>query len=66
VHAVTEGTDAQAQVSVRLEEGGHMATGLAADTDTLVASAKAYVNALNNLLARREKGRPPTAIASGF
>ena len=66
VHAVTEGTDAQAQVSVRLEEGGYIATGLAADTDTLTASAKAYVNALNSLISRREKGRPPVAEASGF
>jgi 2-isopropylmalate synthase len=67
VHAVTEGTDAQAQVSVRLEEGGYIATGLAADTDTLTASAKAYVNALNSLFARREKSAPPpAAIASGF
>ncbi len=66
VHAVTEGTDAQAQVSVRLEDGGHIATGIASDTDTLTASAKAYVNALNSLFARREKGRPPEAIASGF
>jgi 2-isopropylmalate synthase len=66
VHAVTEGTDAQAQVSVRLEENGHIATGSAADTDTMTASAKAYVNALNNLMARREKTRPPEALASGF
>ena len=66
VHAVTEGTDAQAQVSVRLEEDGRIATGQAADTDTLTASAKAYVNALNNLFARREKSRPDSAIASGF
>jgi 2-isopropylmalate synthase len=65
VHAVTEGTDAQAQVSVRLEEDGRIATGQAADTDTLTASAKAYVNALNNLLARKEKSAPQ-AIASGF
>ena len=55
VHAVTEGTDAQAQVSVRLEEDGRIATGAAADTDTLTASAKAYVNALNRLLVRRDK-----------
>ena len=61
VHAVTEGTDAQAQVSVRLEDGGHIATGHAADTDTLTAAAKAYVNALNNLLQRREKTAPRTA-----
>ncbi|PZQ54020.1 MAG: 2-isopropylmalate synthase, partial [Phenylobacterium zucineum] len=58
VHAVTEGTDAQAQVSVRLEEDGRIATGSAADTDTLTASAKAYVNALNNLFARKEKTAP--------
>jgi len=66
VHAVTEGTDAQAQVSVRLEDDGSIATGAAADTDTLTASAKAYVNALNNLFSRKEKGRPETALASGF
>jgi 2-isopropylmalate synthase len=66
VHAVTEGTDAQAQVSVRLEEDGRIATGMAADTDTLTASAKAYVTALNNLMARREKAKPEPLIASGF
>ncbi len=58
VHAVTEGTDAQATVTVRMEEDGKIVTGQSADTDTVVASAKAYVNALNNLLVRREKGRP--------
>ena len=58
VSAVTEGTDAQAEVSVRLEENGRSVTGRAADTDTLVASAKAYVSALNKLLARRSKGAP--------
>ena len=41
VHAVTEGTDAQAEVSVRLEEDGKSVTARAADPDTLVASAKA-------------------------
>ena len=66
VHAVTEGTDAQAQVSVRLEEDGRIATGSAADTDTLTASAKAYVNALNNLFARKEKSAPGGRVASGF
>ncbi|MGB0497465.1 MAG: 2-isopropylmalate synthase, partial [Rubricella sp.] len=50
VHAVTEGTDAQATVSVRMEEGGRIVTGQSADTDTVVASAKAYVAALNKLL----------------
>jgi 2-isopropylmalate synthase len=66
VHAVTEGTDAQAQVSVRLEEDGRIATGQAADVDTLTASAKAYVNALNNLIARGEKSLPTDKVASGF
>ncbi len=55
VHAVTEGTDAQATVSVRMEEDGRIVTGQSADTDTVVASAKAYVHALNRLLVRREK-----------
>jgi len=58
VHAVTEGTDAQATVSVRLEEDGRIVTGQSADTDTVVASAKAYVHALNRLLVRREKSAP--------
>ncbi|GAB4386438.1 2-isopropylmalate synthase [Albidovulum sp.] len=58
VHAVTEGTDAQATVSVRLEEDGKIVTGQASDTDTVVASAKAYASALNNLIVRRAKTRP--------
>ncbi|MEO0991782.1 MAG: 2-isopropylmalate synthase, partial [Pseudomonadota bacterium] len=55
VHAVTEGTDAQATVSVRMEEDGRIVTGQAADTDTVVASTRAYVNALNRLIVRRDK-----------
>ncbi|MES2665940.1 MAG: 2-isopropylmalate synthase [Pseudomonadota bacterium] len=58
VAAVTEGTDAQATVSVRLEEDGRIVTGQSADTDTIVASAKAYVNALNKLIVRRQKSAP--------
>ena len=58
VNAVTEGTDAQATVSVRMEEDGKIATGQSADTDTVVASAKAYINALNRLLVRRERSSP--------
>jgi 2-isopropylmalate synthase len=58
INAVTEGTDAQATVSVRLEENGRTVTGRAADTDTLVAAAYAYVNALNKLLVKREKQAP--------
>lgn len=58
VHAVTEGTDAQATVSVRMEEEGRIVTGQAADTDTVVASVKAYINALNRLVVRRQKSAP--------
>lgn len=50
VQAVTEGTDAQANVSVRLSANGRSASGRAADADTLVASARAYIAALNRLL----------------
>ena len=64
VHAVTEGTDAQATVSVRVEEDGRIATGQSADTDTVVASVKAYVNALNRLIVRREKGGSDKAEVS--
>lgn len=53
VHAVTEGADAQAEVSVRLEHEGRISVGRSADADTLVASAKAYVAALNRALAKR-------------
>jgi 2-isopropylmalate synthase len=58
ISAVTEGTDAQAQVSVRLEEDGRTVTGKASDTDTMVAAAYAYVNALNKLLVKRQKQEP--------
>jgi 2-isopropylmalate synthase len=58
VQAVTEGTDAQATVSVRMEEEGRIATGQSADTDTVVASAKAYIMALNRLIARRGQDEP--------
>ncbi|NOT71549.1 MAG: 2-isopropylmalate synthase [Hyphomicrobium sp.] len=55
VHAVTEGTDAQAEVSVRLEEAGRIVTGRSADPDTMVASARAYVAALSKLVVKRQK-----------
>jgi 2-isopropylmalate synthase len=63
VHAVTEGTDAQAEVTVRLGEGGKTVNGQGADTDTLVASARAYINALNKLLVKREKTAPSALSA---
>ena len=63
VHAVTHGTDAQAEVTVRLEERGRSVNGQGADTDTMVASVKAYVNALNKLLVKREKSAPAALSA---
>ena len=63
VHAVTEGTDAQAEVTVRLEEKGKTVNGQGANTDTLVASARAYVIALNKLLVKREKTAPAALSA---
>src|SRR5580698_5680787 len=63
VHAVTEGTDAQAEVTVRLSEQGRAVTAKGADPDTLVASARAYIAALNKLMARRLRGKlEPIAI----
>jgi 2-isopropylmalate synthase len=64
VSAVTEGTDAQAEVIVRLEQGDKTVTGRGSDTDTLVASARAYVSALNKLLARDARRKPETMLAS--
>ncbi len=58
VGAVTEGTDAQARCSVRLEEDGKMVDGQGADTDTIVAAARAYVHALNKLLVKRARTEP--------
>ena len=53
VHAVTAGTDAQAEVSVVLSEDGRTVRGVGADVDTMVASARAYTNALNKLIVKR-------------
>jgi len=58
VSAVTGGTDAQAGVTVRLEESGKTVTGQGSDSDTLVSSARAYIHALNKLLVKREKSAP--------
>jgi 2-isopropylmalate synthase len=63
VHAVTEGTDAQAEVSVRLSENGKTVTGKGADPDTLVASANAYLVALNKLMVKRQKTKPEAMVA---
>jgi 2-isopropylmalate synthase len=64
VHAVTKGTDAQAEVSVRLAADGRAVTAKGADPDTLVASAKAYLGALNKLMAR-QRGKSVLLDAAG-
>jgi 2-isopropylmalate synthase len=58
VSAITSGTDAQAEVTVRLEENGRTVNGQGADPDTLVASARAYIHALNKLAIKRLKTAP--------
>jgi 2-isopropylmalate synthase len=58
VNAVTEGTDSQGEVSVRLEKAGRIVNGLGADTDIIIASAKAYLHALNLLDANQTKAHP--------
>ncbi len=58
VNAITSGTDSQGEVTVRLELGGRIVNGLGADTDIIIASAKAYVHALNLLEANVQKAHP--------
>ncbi|MBR0568851.1 2-isopropylmalate synthase [Azoarcus sp. L1K30] len=58
VNAITTGTDAQGEVTVRLSRDGRIVNGQGADTDIIVASAKAYLNALNKLHAGGEKLNP--------
>jgi 2-isopropylmalate synthase len=58
VNAITSGTDAQGEVTVRLEKGGRIVNGQGADTDIVIASAKAYINACNKILEPRERRHP--------
>ncbi|ODC04510.1 2-isopropylmalate synthase [Terasakiispira papahanaumokuakeensis] len=58
VNAITSGTDSQGEVTVRLQRGGRIVNGLGADTDIVIASAKAYINALNALQSRAERTHP--------
>lgn len=58
VSNITSGTDAQGEVSVRLEKGGRIVSGQGADTDIVIASAKAYLNALNKMLLPAERAHP--------
>jgi len=58
VNAVTQGTESQGEVTVRLAKGGRVVNGIGADTDVIVASAKAYVSALNRLSSKMERLNP--------
>jgi 2-isopropylmalate synthase len=58
VNAITTGTDAQGEVTVRLSKDGRVVNGQGADTDIVVASAKAYINAVNKLCAKTERLNP--------
>ena len=58
VNNITTGTDAQGEVTVRLEKGGRIVNGQGADTDIVIASAKAYINAVNKLLIPRQRMHP--------
>ncbi len=58
VNNITSGTDAQGEVTVRLSKGGRIVNGQGADPDIVVASAKAYLNALNKLHGKRERAHP--------
>ena len=58
VNNITSGTDAQGEVTVRLEKGGRIVNGQGADTDIVIASAKSYINALNKILEPAEREHP--------
>ncbi|MCW8839567.1 MAG: 2-isopropylmalate synthase [Gammaproteobacteria bacterium] len=58
VNNITSGTDSQGEVTVRLEKAGRIVNGQGADTDIVIASARAYINALNKILAPAERAHP--------
>ena len=58
VNNITSGTDAQGEVTVRLSKGGRIVNGQGADTDIVIASVKAYLNALNRLYSKMERAHP--------
>ena len=55
VNNITDGTDSQGEVTVRIDKGGRIVNGLGSDTDIVIASAKAYINALNKVLGHNER-----------
>ena len=58
VSNITSGTDSQGEVTVRLERAGHIVNGQGADTDIVIASARAYINALNKLIKPQGREHP--------
>lgn len=58
VNNITSGTDSQGEVTVRMERGGRIVNGQGADTDIILASAKAYVHALNKIVAPAQRAHP--------
>jgi len=58
VNNITNGTDAQGEVTVRLGKAGRIVNGLGADTDIVIASAKAYINAVNKLHSGKQRRHP--------
>ena len=60
VHAITAGTDAQGEVTVRLEDDEISSQAKGSDPDIIVASAKAYINALNKLIFKKDKSSSQT------
>src|SRR4029434_8707389 len=58
VNNVTEGTESQGEVTVRLSKAGRIVNGMGSDTDIVVASAKAYINAFNKLHSKLERLKP--------
>ncbi len=63
VNAITTGTEAQGEVTVRLARGGRIVNGTGSDPDIVAASAKAYINALNKLYTTAERLNPQTSMA---
>ena len=60
VNNITSGTDAQGEVTVRLKKDGRIVNGQGADTDIVIASAKAYINALNKIMGEPARAHPQT------
>ena len=59
---VTQGIDAQGEVTVRVELNGRSVNGVGADTDIVIASAKAYIHALNIVLSKDRKAHPQSQV----